>query len=599
MPHRRRLRPPSLPRMHRRVGLLVRTAVLAYCLCDALAKLFEPKSKKVERLTAELAALEAERMLKVVVVFGYEFDKLGFYTSVSISTVLFLALIIQLSRSRRKWKRLALSGGAAARPSTAPASTTTPRRTILLGVGALVFFYYLVFNIGKAFESKKGTSGRSLGRGGLDPRRLSRLVILFGQELDKPTFYATVATAMVLLVALGMQIGIWVRQWKDAARLERRLERMQQAAGGARGPARASKLDVVIVGCGPKSVGWFHLLQFLDMPEVNVRAVVEPFFLDKAKCPYPPQSFVDLIMMLDEMKVRCLYHVGQLGMLKQRTLCVIAGRTADNPRLFRECIGMGASHIYLESPGAPTIEQLKDMQSLAVARGVEVYMGYQRLCSKYIERTISLSRSVARCHVFFCHNETYASSELHFVVERYPEGMLGTMAAQELAVLVTQFGVRANEIEGFKVNTNRLFSEKQAFYNRNDGTESTDFSRVAFKITTRQRRSVSVMADRCGGLVSFAVVKSHTGKEVQRFESHDEDQASALREELRADAEISQQCTIERDEYLELKRRIVKRIFSGDGSRTLGLVSIHDGVEILALADYCLREINAVLKTDT
>ena len=71
MPHRRP-RPPSLPWVHRRVGLLVRTAVLAYCLCDALAKLFEPKSKKVERLTAELAALEAERLARIVVVFGYE-----------------------------------------------------------------------------------------------------------------------------------------------------------------------------------------------------------------------------------------------------------------------------------------------------------------------------------------------------------------------------------------------------------------------------------------------------------------------------------------------------------------------------------------------
>jgi hypothetical protein len=43
-----------------------------YWICDAFPKLFESKSKKVARLTAELAALEDERLSNLVVVFGYE-----------------------------------------------------------------------------------------------------------------------------------------------------------------------------------------------------------------------------------------------------------------------------------------------------------------------------------------------------------------------------------------------------------------------------------------------------------------------------------------------------------------------------------------------
>ena len=35
-------------------------------MCDAFPKLFEPKSKKLARLTAELAALEAERTSNLV-----------------------------------------------------------------------------------------------------------------------------------------------------------------------------------------------------------------------------------------------------------------------------------------------------------------------------------------------------------------------------------------------------------------------------------------------------------------------------------------------------------------------------------------------------
>ncbi len=52
--------------------LFFRIYTLTFCLCDAFPKLFEPKSKKVARLTAELAALEAERLSKLVVLFGYE-----------------------------------------------------------------------------------------------------------------------------------------------------------------------------------------------------------------------------------------------------------------------------------------------------------------------------------------------------------------------------------------------------------------------------------------------------------------------------------------------------------------------------------------------
>jgi hypothetical protein len=64
--------PSSPPYTTHHLVLLFRITVLTYCLCDAFPKLFEPKSKKVARLTAELAALEAERLSNLVVVFGYE-----------------------------------------------------------------------------------------------------------------------------------------------------------------------------------------------------------------------------------------------------------------------------------------------------------------------------------------------------------------------------------------------------------------------------------------------------------------------------------------------------------------------------------------------
>ncbi|KAL7550746.1 hypothetical protein ACHAWF_013964 [Thalassiosira exigua] len=460
----------------------------------------------------------------------------------------------------------------------------------MLALGAAIFFYYVIFNLGKAFASKNNKWEQSSpGKG----RPHGQMVIVFGKyELDKTTFLALVATIVVLLVASGFQVGTWCREWRDM-----RLEEEKDAPQRVTVLPKEDKIDVVIVGCAPRSVGWCHLMQFLDMPDVHVRAIVEPFYLNKSKCPYPPQSFVDLVIMLDEMGIRCLYHVGQLEPFQRQTFCIIAGGTSENPKLYRECIGLGASHIYLETPGAPTIHHLKDMQSLAATRGVDVYMGYQRLCSLFIEKTLSLSRSIPRSHVFFCHNEHYSSKDLPLVVSRFPEGLIHSMAVQELAILVTQFGVKAEDIRDFKVNTNRLFSEKQTFYKTN-GKELIDLSRVAFKITTVKGRSVSVMADRCGGLVSFAVVKSHSGKELQRFQSHDEGEASIVQHELDEDKEILNQFIIERESYLELKTRLVKRILSGNTRKSPGILSIQDGIDVLALADYCTKEINAVLKVE-
>ena len=452
-----------------------------------------------------------------------------------------------------------------------------------------IFFYFLTFNLGKAFESKKIKSTRSSSKKGMDS-----LVIVFGKyELDETTFFSLVCTSMVLLVGLGAQIGIWCRQWRDSTQLKRDEDAVAQIP--AFQPNKKS-LNVVIVGCAPQSSGWFHLMQFLNMQNVNVLAVVEPFYLDKTKCPFPPQSVIDLVSMLGDMNIRCVHKVGQLDTFLEQTLCVIGSGTRDNPRMFRECIGIGASHIYLEAPGAPTIDQLKDMHLLARARGVEVYMGYQRTFASYVQRAVSLSRSIPKSHVFFCHNEAYSSNELNLAVSQ--QGMLHSMSAQELAVLVKYLGVKADEIAGFKVNTNRLFSEKQTFYiNNNPGNKFTDFSRVAFKITTNKRRSASVMADRCGGLISFAVVKSHTGKELQRFPSHDADEVSMVESELRNGTEIAPQFIIESDEYLELKRRVVKCILSGE--RTMaGLPSIQDGLDVFALADYCKAQIDAVLTDD-
>lgn len=57
-------------------------------------------------------------------------------------------------------------------------------------------------------------------------------------------------------------------------------------------------------------------------------------------------------------------------------MALIAGRTADNPKLLRQVVDQcGCTHVILEKPGAPTVAELEGMRDFAAERGVPVYMG--------------------------------------------------------------------------------------------------------------------------------------------------------------------------------------------------------------------------------
>ena len=594
-----KMTPPPRLSLWRNLCTAIIATVLLLCQNVAVAAIFESKKRKLARLArlhAELAILEEERMFNLVILFGYEFDKLGFYTATAIFLVLFITSIVQLSRSRRKWKRLAIFGGADSIASQSTGyyrSGLTSKRNMSLLMAASIFSFSVIFNVGRATQSNMVYNRpKSRKRGSVDAQGF---VIVFGKyELDETTFYSLLVTSMVVLVALGYNIGVICRKWQEKRSNGRNTSRVNAFPKDV--------IDVIIVDCGlpKKGSGWFHLMQFLDMSNINVRAVVEPFYLDKTKCQQPPQSFLDLVDVLQDLDVKCVKSLGQLDPCQRQTLCVLAGRTDKNPQYFRECIALGATHIYLEPPGAASVGELKTMSNVADVRGVQVYMGYHKTCSPYIENAVALSHSIPKSHVFFCHNENYLKKDLHRVVSRHPEGMMWSMAAQELAVLVSHLGVRTDSVKTFKVNTNTLFSEKQTFSDKANGGELSDFSRIAFKIITTSGRSASVMADRCGGMVSFAVVKSLAGKEIKKFLSPDEDSASRIEHELRRDTEMMDQFTIEGEDYMELKRRVVDSILGYDIAKSSrSVISIQDGIEVLRLSNYCTKEIESGSKVST
>jgi predicted dehydrogenase len=348
--------------------------------------------------------------------------------------------------------------------------------------------------------------------------------------------------------------------------------------------------------------GWYHTVQLLEMTNVNVLAIVEPFFMNRDLCRDIPASFMTFLTETSAKGVMFTSSVEDLQKFQRPTLCLIAARTADNPKLLRQCIEKGAKFIFLEKPGAPSVEELRDMKMLAVSRQVKVFMGFNKHVTPYVRKAIALSREVEESHVFFCHNNSYETKDLAEVFTRNPEGIMKNMCIHELALLNSFFGVSVETIAKFKVNTNALFTQKLTVWQHGTTMPNpkyiTDFSRCAFKITTIKGKSISVMADRCGGNISFAVVKDSTGAEVKKFEFPDQELLQKVDLLVKEDPEMMPYFFIQSDDYLELKNLVVESVL-GDSNAANEVATIDTAIEALRLAEYCTQKLESAVNAAT
>mmetsp|Transcript_17491 Transcript_17491/g.25899 ORF Transcript_17491/g.25899 Transcript_17491/m.25899 type:complete len:570 (-) Transcript_17491:383-2092(-) len=463
-------------------------------------------------------------------------------------------------------------------------NSSTTKTTFLL---LFFFFFCLTVVVEAQFGRKKRLEAAAAAA---EAERLSNLVVIGGIEINKTVFYIITGLIGALLAAfllfdISVEQVLQQLQQVPTSILElfdgfggsfaSKKRRRRKRPGGNRADDDDTMIDVIVIGIGlpKKGMGWYHLTQLLEMKTINVRAIVEPFFLNPELCPEPPQSFAELVTELKEMGVICAPSIAELVGEEDddfrgeyhdahKTLCLIAARTADNPKLFEECIHYSlAKVLYLEKPGAPSVQELESMKALALQTNTQVYLGYNKNVTPYIQKTIALAKTVKHAHVFLCHNNSYTQADLPEVFFRNSEGMLKNMAVHELAILVTFFDVTVSQISKFKINTSKLFSEKLSIWKPGTSLPNpeyvTDFSRVAFKITTKSGTNVSVMADRCGGNVSFAVVKDEHGKEVQKFEFPDPKTAALIEEQVAEDPAMMPYFFVQSNDYQELKHRVV------------------------------------------
>lgn len=236
---------------------------------------------------------------------------------------------------------------------------------------------------------------------------------------------------------------------------------------GARAEAKRQRtgktVKTIVVCCGaPKlSMGWFHLTQLLKDPKVELRAVVEPFLLGAGKDTPGGKAFAELRASLAESHpdLEFLTSVSELPDAPPRSsereplLALIAGRTCDAPALFADVVAKGATHVYVEKPGAENAEQLAGMRDLAKRHDVAVVVGYNKNVAKYTRAGLAALRECAGTggalpEVTLQHcNEFKPGPELvAFMSGPGAEGMLHNMCCHELALAVSLFGVTCDRV---------------------------------------------------------------------------------------------------------------------------------------------------------
>eukprot|EP00549_Striatella_unipunctata_P019363 CAMPEP_0118697194 /NCGR_PEP_ID=MMETSP0800-20121206/14339_1 /TAXON_ID=210618 ORGANISM="Striatella unipunctata, Strain CCMP2910" /NCGR_SAMPLE_ID=MMETSP0800 /ASSEMBLY_ACC=CAM_ASM_000638 /LENGTH=365 /DNA_ID=CAMNT_0006596535 /DNA_START=153 /DNA_END=1250 /DNA_ORIENTATION=+ len=361
--------------------------------------------------------------------------------------------------------------------------------------------------------------------------------------------------------------------------------------------AEEGQAEVVLVGCGApnRGMGWYHAIQMLEKkcPSASLDYIVEPWFLGPGgEGPGGPEFKEWQEESEKEYGVKFALSLDDLPKPSAPRLALISGRTADNPRLLTESIATGATCIYLEKPGAPTVTELEQMKTEADAAGVEVLMGYNKNVCKYVRKTREFASTVEGSHVTFVSNNAYENTpeSLGECFERNAEGMLKNMAIHELALLVSFYDVSVDNIES--VVADKEFSSMQTLPGPS-GKMYTDFDKIKFTIKTKTGKEVSVQTDRCGGTDSFGMV-TKDDEEIFRYYMPDEDDKAHVKE-LEAMYPTAMPYFFTQDpDYITVKERVAQHTVNGTEAE--GVATIGIAVETLKVAEYLTPLLQEQLK---
>ncbi|CAK0873098.1 unnamed protein product [Prorocentrum cordatum] len=345
-------------------------------------------------------------------------------------------------------------------------------------------------------------------------------------------------------------------------------------------PEVTATVDVCVVcsGAPKRGMGWYHCKQLFDNRVKGARLtdVVEPWFLGKGK-----GSSADFEEWQKKSQGIAFHEkIGDVPVpAGAPKLAIICCRTMDAPRIFREAIDHGFTHVYLEKPGAPTVADLEEMTKYAKDKGVPVFMGFNRNFSKYVRLAQDFyTTAPASASLTIGRNDMFNSPEaMDECFERNAEGMMKNMMIHELVVLISYFGLTVDAIDA--VVQDKVYTTIET------RKGSAHFSKVGFTLKLKSGREIKVWGDRANGEYSEAVV-TDGGKELfKAVRPDDENKASA--------AQLEEACPgcmpyfyLQDGEYLLLKQAFVDHIIQKKDGVPAGVPSITTAIEGLRLCEF-------------
>ena len=212
-------------------------------------------------------------------------------------------------------------------------------------------------------------------------------------------------------------------------------------------------------------------------------------------------------------------------------------------------------------------------------------MGYNKNVTPYVLKALEVEKATPGATTTFVHLNAYKEEELPECFERNAEGMLKNMAVHELALLATYYGVTVDNIAS--VTPDAEYSRCMTLTGPG-GSEFTDFAKLGFTVQTKDGKTVTVKADRCGSTTgggSEAIV-SVDGEVKFTSVTPDEELQKFCDEQAAADPEMMPYFFLQSEDYITLKERSTAHILSGAAGAPEGMATIDTAVETLKVAEY-------------
>ncbi|WP_152452993.1 Gfo/Idh/MocA family oxidoreductase [Microbulbifer sp. THAF38] len=358
-------------------------------------------------------------------------------------------------------------------------------------------------------------------------------------------------------------------------------------------------LHVTVIGVGlpGESIGWLHLSQLMSMPNVVVDAVIEEYWLSEAVASSEKGlAYKREMARLEEQfgGFKIYTSVAQLPRpdMFSKHLVIISVRTPSATDVFKSVVARGFRNIYLEKPGADSLEKLQAMERIAEEKNVKVVVGYQKHIASYVKEAEKIDHEWAlhSRSVGFIHHNPHPEDSLESVFRQNSEGMLLNQCCHELELCVAKWKLASHNITDVVVNPEKTIKKRFG--------DIEDFKKLSFKIETNLGVSFSFFATRCEGVENSIVMRRGlTSKPVLVRQAKPDvlERALALTKKEKG---AMWYCYLFEQDYRALKRLFIESILYHDDEKYLSLPRLPHACGVLQLAAAIEPSIQAQVKSN-